>query len=148
MLLRDAGLTLNLKKCKFGLEEMEYLGFIVDMNGVEPDVRKVRAISEFPTPQDVHDVQRFHGLVSYLRSFVPQLAGIAAPLIELLKNENKFYWGKLQETSFQLIKQKLINKPVLAHYHTHVSRTELHTDPSGGGLGAMLFQADHQGKLC
>ena len=141
-LLKDAGLTLNLRKCKFGLEQVEYVGFIVSKDGVQPGKQKVRALLEFPTPRNVHEVRRFHGMASFFRRFIPQFARIVAPLVQLFKKDNEFVWGEAQRIAFQIIKEKLGSEPVLAHYNANATCTELHTDASIEGLGDMLFQSD------
>ena len=146
-LLRDTGLTLNLKKCKFGLENVEYLGLIIGKEGISPSVKKVKAISEFSTPRNTHEARRFHGMASFFRRFIPGFSRIIAPIINSFKNEQNFIWGETEEKAFREIKDKLVSKPVLAHYNPRASRTELHTDASADGLGAMLFQASEQDDI-
>ena len=89
-LMKDAGLTLNLNKCKFALEQVDYLGLSIGRNGISPGERKVRAILEFPTPVNVHDARRFHGMASFFRRFIPKFAHIKAPIIRLFSNDVKF----------------------------------------------------------
>lgn len=146
-LLKDAGLTLNLDKCKFGLESVSYLGMIIGKDGLGPGENKVKAISQFPTPRNIHEARRFHGMASYFRRFIPNFARIAGPIIELFKKEGVFVWGERQERAFQEIKQKLSSGPVLMHYNPKSERTELHTDASAEGLGAILLQENEKGEL-
>ncbi|CAB0032348.1 unnamed protein product [Trichogramma brassicae] len=140
-LLRDARLMLKLRKCRFGLEEVEYVGLIVGKNGIKPGERKIVAISEFPAPRNEHEVRRFIGMASYFRRFVRNFAQIAAPLSALLKKDTKFAWGEKQQSAFDEIKTILSSRPVLIPYNAKASKTELHCDASADGLGAMLFQA-------
>ena len=53
----EAGLTLNLKKCKFGLRKTEYLGHVVGEGTLQPGPRKVQAIAEMPRAQNVTDIK-------------------------------------------------------------------------------------------
>uniref|UniRef100_A0ABD2VZA1 RNA-directed DNA polymerase n=1 Tax=Trichogramma kaykai TaxID=54128 RepID=A0ABD2VZA1_9HYME len=140
-LLRDARLMLKLRKCRFGLEEVEYVGLIVGKNEIKPGERKIVAISEFPAPRNEHEVRRFIGMASYFRRFVRNFAHIAAPLSALLKKDSKFVWGEKQQSAFDEIKTILSSRPVLIPYNAKASKTELHCDASADGLGAMLFQA-------
>uniref|UniRef100_A0ABD2WQH5 RNA-directed DNA polymerase n=1 Tax=Trichogramma kaykai TaxID=54128 RepID=A0ABD2WQH5_9HYME len=140
-LLRDARLMLKLRKCRFGLEEVECVGLIVGKNGIKPGERKIVAISEFPAPRNEHEVRRFIGMASYFRRFVRNFAHIAAPLSALLKKDSKFVWGEKQQSAFDEIKTILSSRPVLIPYNAKASKTELHCDASADGLGAMLFQA-------
>ncbi|GBM41059.1 Retrovirus-related Pol polyprotein from transposon 17.6 [Araneus ventricosus] len=72
--LRSANFTLKLPKCKFGKQEVEYLGFIINKNGIKPGSRKLEAISKFPQPKSIHDVRRFLDLTNFCRRFIPNYA--------------------------------------------------------------------------
>ncbi|CAB0038971.1 unnamed protein product, partial [Trichogramma brassicae] len=146
-LLREARLMLKLRKCRFGLDEVEYVGLIVGKDGIKPGERKIVAINDFPTPRNEHEIRRFIGMSSYFRRFIRNFAQIAAPLNELLRKDNKFFWGSRQQSAFDEIKSKLSSGPVLIPYNPKASRTELHTDASAEGLGAMLFQASADDEL-
>lgn len=146
-LLKDAGLTLNLDKCKFGLKNVTYLGMTINKDGLGPGETKVKAISEFPTPRNIHEARRFHGMASYFRRFIPNFARIAALIIELFKKEERFVWGDRQEATFQEIRKNLSSGPVLMHYNSNFERTELHTDASAEGLGAILLQSNEKGEM-
>ena len=78
--LRAAGLTLNLKKSKFCLNEIKYLGHIVSAKGIAADPVKVDAIKAYPTPNNIKEVQRFLGLAGWYHRFVPGFSQVADPL--------------------------------------------------------------------
>ena len=46
--LRSHNLKLKLKKCNFFQKETNYLGFIINENGIKPDPSKVEAIRTLP----------------------------------------------------------------------------------------------------
>lgn len=81
----QAGLTIELKKCQFGQEKVHYLGHVVGGEEVQPELREVRAVQEYPTPTTKKDVRAFLGLVGYYQRFIPQFASIAAPLTDLTR---------------------------------------------------------------
>ena len=87
----------------------------------------------------------FLGLTSFFRRFVENFAKTAAPLTKLLKKEQSFIWGDEQETAFRTLKGNLVKRPVLKMYNPKVAKTELRTDASAVGLGALLLQADKLG---
>jgi transposase InsO family protein len=140
--IQNAGLILNPKKCLFGAEEIKILGHRVSGKGVRPDVDKIRAVKEFPTPKNVHDVKSFLGLCSYYRRFIRDFCHRARPLQVLLKGDSKFHWGRDQEEAFDDLKEALISDPVLGLYDEN-SPTEIHTDASGYGIGAVLTQVQN-----
>ena len=57
--IRESGLKLNKKKCKFRQSTIKYLGQIFSAEGMKPDPSKVEAIKQLAPPQNVTEVQRF-----------------------------------------------------------------------------------------
>ena len=66
--LRDAGLSIKLSKCKFGLKEVEYLGYTVSSKGILPSKRKVAALVDFKPPRSQKELLHFLGALGYFRS--------------------------------------------------------------------------------
>ncbi|XP_025016786.1 uncharacterized protein LOC112538932 [Tetranychus urticae] len=142
--LRAAGLTLKPDKCFFFKRKILYLGHIISYAGQEPDPEKIRAVKNFPIPLTLRDIRAFVALCSYYRKFIKDFAKIAQPLTQLTKKETPFVWGQDQMEAFEYLKACLIRAPVLAHYD-HTLETQLRTDASDVGLGAILLQK-HDGK--
>ena len=46
-------------------KQTQYLGFIVDGNGVRPDPEKVKVIKQMLPPENVREVRGFLGMMSY-----------------------------------------------------------------------------------
>ena len=63
--LRDAKLFVRLQKCLFFKERVEYLGFDVLRDGIQPSLEKVRTIVEWLRSQSVKDIRSFLGLASF-----------------------------------------------------------------------------------
>lgn len=122
------------------MQHVEYLGYRLGEGQLQPGSRKVKAIEEFEKPKTKHDVRRFLGLASFFRRFVPSFATISKPISDLLKEDTEFEWGENQNIAFEKIKTTLVQKPILKAYNSKAVRTELHTDASAAGLGAMLLQ--------
>ncbi|UYV69350.1 K02A2.6-like [Cordylochernes scorpioides] len=137
--LDKAELRLNPKKCLFGSKRIRVFGHLVDSKGIYPDPEKIEAIAKFPTPNFITDVRSFIGLCSYYRRFIENFAKKAAPLHEVLKKDNKFTWNSDQQDAFDFLKKALMSEPFLAYFEEQLP-TELHTDASGYGIGAVLVQ--------
>ena len=90
--LRQHGLKLKLKKCSFFKRETEYLGFIINQNGVKPNPEKVKAIRNLPSPKTVRQIRGFMGMIGFYRRFIPIFLQIAEPLIALTQKYAKFKW--------------------------------------------------------
>ena len=66
--LQNHGLRLEKAKCEFMKDRVEYLGHIVDKDGLHPVPSKVKAITEAPAPTNVNKLRSYLGMV---QSFMP-----------------------------------------------------------------------------
>ena len=135
----DAGLKLNLSKCKFLRARIEFLGHMVDKNGIHTTQDKVKAVQKFPVPTSVNNVRSFLGLAGYYRAFIQDFAAIAYPLTRLLKKDVPFQWNDVQQRSFEFLKTALTNAPILA-FPDYSLPFIICTDASAKGIGAVLMQ--------
>ena len=86
--LEKANVILNPDKCKFSRTSIDFLGHIIDKDGIHPDPAKTQAVLEVEPPQSVSDLRRFMGMVNQLGKFSPRLAELSQPLRELLSIKN------------------------------------------------------------
>lgn len=132
-------LELRLDKCKFLHTEIEFLGYRISENGVQPNKAGAEAVENYPIPQNVRSLQCFLGMASYFRKFIEGFSLIAKPLHELLRKNVEFKFGEEELKAFVDLKKKLQEAPVLSIYSPH-DETELHTDASAHGFGATFMQ--------
>jgi hypothetical protein len=140
--LREYNLKIEPDKCEFLKQELNYLGQVVTAEGVKPDARKTEAVIKFPTPKSQKDIKSFLGLAGYYRKFIADFSAIARPLTDLLKKDKEWNWFEKEKTSFELLKFKLTNAPLL-QYPDFNKPFILTTYASGYAIGAILSQ----GKL-
>ena len=135
--LETAGLTLKKEKCKFLVPSVEYLGHVIDENGLHPSESKVKAIKEAPIPTNITELRSFLGLLNYYHKFLPDLSTILAPLHQLLRKEAKWVWSTAQDKAFKQTKSLLHSSSLLVHYDEQKPLV-LSCDASPYGLGAVL----------
>lgn len=139
-------LELNLSKCKFAYTTVDFLGYSASANGIQPNDSHVRSITKYPMPTTIKQVRSCLGLFQYFRKFIPNFARIAYPLQRLLRNDARFDINEACVQAFNELKEKLMSKPVLANF-CRDRETELHTDASAVGFGAVLLQRQDDGKM-
>ena len=135
--LHGANLRLRQDKCFFLCHSIDYLGHIIDKDGLHPTPEKVRAINEAPTPKNVTELRSFLGLVNYYSKFLPNLSMKLSPLYLLLNKKQKWEWSTVQEQAFQIAKEALKGDSLLVHYDTEKPLV-LACDASQYGIGAVL----------
>lgn len=145
--LRDAGLTLKLPKCQFGMESCLFLGHEVGNSMVKPVEAKIDAVVNFKPPVTKKDMLAFIGLTGYYRKFIPMYASIAAPLTNATRKEYppKIQWTPQVEDAFRLLKEALTSHPVL-QAPVIGDPFCIQTDASNDGIGGVLSQKDSDGN--
>ncbi|RDY08679.1 hypothetical protein CR513_07078, partial [Mucuna pruriens] len=96
-----------------GNREVTFLGFVVGFHGVKVDEEKVKAIQDWLTPKTVRELKKVG-----------------------------FKWDESQERTFQSLKEKLAQAPILALPDFSKS-FELECDASSVGIGVMIVQEGH-----
>ena len=64
--LKEHGLAVSHSKCMLGVEELTFLGFRVNQQGITPLQDRVKAVQDFPKPDGPKAVQRFLGKITIL----------------------------------------------------------------------------------
>ena len=137
---KEHNITLNPAKLQFAQSTVEYCGFDISKDGYTVDRRKLRAISDFPVPQNLTDLRSFMGLVNQLASFSTDTASAASPLRDLLRPQNHWCWTSVHQQAFEAVKATLVSLPVLAFFQPGLP-TALHTDATRlHGLSYALLQ--------
>jgi hypothetical protein len=129
----------KLKKCAFWLSEVAFLGHVINQQGIAVDPKNVAAVVEWKRPSSVSEIRSFLGLAGYYRRFVPNFSSIDKPLTRLLEKGVLFVWSNACKVSYQTLKNKLVNAPILALPESG-KRFTVFTDASRIGLGCVLMQ--------
>ena len=95
--LSQSGLALSPEKFEFSKRQLDYLGQVIDTEGVKKDPAEVKAILDVKEPENVPDVRGFLGMVNQLMKFVPNLAEKSKPLRDVLRKDVSWTWGKISK---------------------------------------------------
>ena len=143
--LRKCNISLNLSKCAFAMQEVDFLGYSLSAEGIKPQKRLTEAIRTFPRPTNRKELRRFLGMSNYYRNFIPMFADIAAPLNALTSEKVAFKWNKNCEQSFSELKNLLCSHPVLA-FPMLGEKFVLEVDASDFAIGGVLLQCNASGS--
>ncbi|GJZ94326.1 putative reverse transcriptase domain-containing protein [Tanacetum coccineum] len=140
-LLKKEELYAKFSKCEFWIPKVQFLGHVIDSQGIHVDPAKIESIKEWVSPKTSTKIHQFLGLVGYYRRFIEGFLKITKSLTKLTQKKVKFEWGNKQEEAFQLLKQKLCSAPILA---LPVGSEDfiVYCDASIKGLGAVLMQRE------
>jgi len=113
---RKKNIKLNKDKLKLRQKEMPYMGHLLTSKGLKPDPKKISAISSMKAPENVQELKRFLGMVSYLAKFLPSISSETEILRNLDKTNNEWTWTKEHRNAFEKVKQMISNTPVLQYF--------------------------------
>jgi hypothetical protein len=105
--LREHQLYAKLSKCKFWIDEVLFLGHIINKEGLVVDPKKVTDILNWKAPTDARGIKSFIGMAGYYRRFIEGFSKIAKPMTALLGNKVEFKWTQKCQEAFEALKEKL-----------------------------------------
>ncbi|GJV47675.1 putative reverse transcriptase domain-containing protein [Tanacetum coccineum] len=140
-LLKKEELYAKFSKCEFWIPKVQFLGHVIDSEGIHVDPAKIESIKDWASPKSPTEIHQFLGLVGYYQRFIEGFSKITKPMTKLTQKKVKFKWGDKQEAAFQLLKQKLCSAPILALPEGSEDFIA-YCDASKKGLGAVLMQRE------
>nr|GFB98635.1 putative reverse transcriptase domain-containing protein [Tanacetum cinerariifolium] len=126
-LLKEEELYAKFSKCEFWLSKVQFLGHVIDSEGIHVDPAKIEVIKDWESPKTPTEIRQFLGLAGYYRRFIEGFLKIARPMTKL--------------TQKSLLKQKLCSVLILA-LPEGSENFVVYCDASHKGLGAVLMQKE------
>ncbi|GKB15829.1 hypothetical protein Tco_0849752 [Tanacetum coccineum] len=145
-LLKKEELYAKFSKCEFWIPKVQFLGHVIDSEGIHVDPAKIESIKDWTSPKSPTEIRQFLGLAGYYRRFIEGFSKIAKPMTKLTQKKVKFEWGDKQEAAFQLLKQKLCRKKLPQSLHYLQEAKISYCDASKKGLGAVT--SERLGPTC
>ncbi|GKB40968.1 putative reverse transcriptase domain-containing protein [Tanacetum coccineum] len=140
-LLKTEELYAKFSKCEFWIPKVQFLGHVIDSQGIHVDPTKIESIKDWASPKTLTEIRQFLGLAGYFGRFIEGFSKIAKPMTKLTQKKVAFEWGYKQEAAFQTLKHKLCSAPILA-LPQGVENFIVYCDASHKGLGAVLMQSE------
>ena len=111
--LQVTELKIKVSKCEFFKKHVSHLGFLIGETGIRCDRLKVKAINKITTPTSMEEVHQFNGMCSYYWKFISHYSDISKCFNDMMRKGATFNWTKECDTTFKLLKEKLMEDPVL-----------------------------------
>jgi hypothetical protein len=145
--LTKAGLRIKLKKSKFGLRKIQFMGCLTDGSIHHIETHKVDQLLKKSRPKSGKQMESLLGFVNFLCDFIPRYGTITGPL-EKLRKKNKItkaMWTEEVEQAWQALQLAVKEAPIL-HVPDYDLTFYLATDASQYAVGAVLYQVVNEEK--
>ncbi|GJQ90813.1 putative reverse transcriptase domain-containing protein [Tanacetum coccineum] len=123
------------------LQEVQFLGHVINPEGLKVNLSKIEAVMKWQAPKSVSEIQSFLGLAGYYRRFIQDFYKIAFSLTKLTKKNTPFVWGKEQDVAFCTLRKKLCEALILV-LPEGTKDMVVYSDASYSSLGCVLMQRD------
>ncbi|GJS52661.1 putative reverse transcriptase domain-containing protein [Tanacetum coccineum] len=139
-LLKKGELYAKFSKCEFWIPMVQFLGHVIDRQGIHVDPAKIESIKDWASSKIPTEIHQFLGHARYYQRFIEGFSKIAKPMTKLTQKKVAFEWGDKQEVAFQTLKNKLCSAPILA-LPQGAENLIVYCDASHKGLVAVLMQS-------
>ena len=143
-LFTSLNIRIKIAGIKLGYTRIRVLGHILSSKGLTADPRKLEMLRDWPEPPTGKAMERFLGVVGYLRGYVRHYGEISAPL-EAVKKHKKIEWTPVLSECFATLKRAILSSPSLV-FPDFTRKFFIATDASCLGVGGVLYQSSPTGE--
>lgn len=72
--LKKNNVSINFNKSQFAVDEVKYLGYIINKNGIKADISRINKLKNIRTPKSKKDIQKLLGFINRFRPYIPSLS--------------------------------------------------------------------------
>ncbi|GJR62442.1 putative reverse transcriptase domain-containing protein [Tanacetum coccineum] len=83
--LKKEELYAKFSKCEFWIPKVQFLGHVIDIQGIHVDPAKIKSIKDWASPKSPTEIRQFLGLAGYYRRFIE-----GAPILALPEGSEDF----------------------------------------------------------
>ncbi|GJX39672.1 putative reverse transcriptase domain-containing protein [Tanacetum coccineum] len=103
-LFKKEELYAKFPECEFWIPKVQFLGHVIDSQGIHVDPAKIVSIKDWASPKTPTEIRQVLGLAGYYRRFIEGFSKTAKSITKLNQKKVNFDWGDKEEAAFQLIK--------------------------------------------
>ena len=147
-IIKDAGLTLNLKKSVFAQGEVKFIGHLVGSGKRRADPQKLATVRNMKVPETKRQVRQIIGFFSFFRDYIPRFADHARVLTDLTakRASNLVHWTSSHQEAFKTLKDLLCKATIEPLYIIDFARPfNIHVDASDFAVAGFLSQTSDDG---
>jgi hypothetical protein len=142
--LKEKNICISPDKAKVPMQRVEFVGHVIDSEGLTMSEEKIRNVLEFEQPRTGKEMKSFLGLANYFRDHIYNFATVAGPLYEMIRDygksrNRKLNWGPTELQAYEAVKLAVEKCPKL-YFMDAKAPVYLATDASDYGIGAHLYQ--------
>nr|GEV34860.1 putative reverse transcriptase domain-containing protein [Tanacetum cinerariifolium] len=79
-LLKKDELYAKFSKCEFWIPKVQFLGHVIDNQGIHVDPAKIESVKNWTSPKSPMKIRQFLGLAGYYRRFIEGFSKVARPM--------------------------------------------------------------------
>ena len=113
---KNANIQVDINKSKFYKIEIKYLNFIVKIDDIKMNFKKIKIVIDWKTFNCIRNVQIFIEFVNFYKRFIKIFSKIIIFLIKIIRKNKIFVWFKECESNFQQFKQMFITTSISIHF--------------------------------
>ncbi|GKC63264.1 putative reverse transcriptase domain-containing protein, partial [Tanacetum coccineum] len=104
LLKKEKELYAQFSKCEFWIPKVQFLGHVIDSEGIHVDPAKIESVKDWASPKSATEIRQFLSLAGYYQRLIEGFSKITKPMTKLTQKKIKFDWSDKAEAAFQLIK--------------------------------------------
>ncbi len=115
--LRKAELQMNIRKCKFNVEETVFLEVIVSELDLRMNFSKMIVIVSWFTSINLKEIQSFVKFVNFYRRFIKNFSKLVKSFTQLTRKNTSFVWNEICIQVFDNLKKQVSSISILRHFN-------------------------------
>ena len=139
--LKSKQMQVNPDKSFWAKTEITYLGFLMNQQGIKPQLENVKAMLDSKPPKNKKYLRQFIGMVNYYKDLFKKRTDILKLLTDICGKSSTFTWNEKVSKAFIEVKEMIVKVAMFA-FPDFTKPFDLHSDSSDYQPGIVLSQND------